>query len=99
MRARAKAWARAAYVCRGEGCRQWLRWARTAFSTSPRYLVYRAASELLFAVEPNASTADQIATIVAQLPLASFKADQLSWRDAAKLVAHNFHMFVESTRC
>jgi hypothetical protein len=98
--ARAKGWVRAAYVSPMAVSRNWQRWARLAFSMSPRYLVYGAASELFFAAPtPDAFTRNELADIVARLPLAAIPADQqLSWRAAAILVAHNFHVFLESTR-
>jgi hypothetical protein len=97
--ARAKGWVRAAYVSPRAFRQNWLRWTRLACSTSPRYLVYRAAGELFFAAPDNANTRNELAEIVARLPLLPSSADQqLSWRTAAKLVAHNFHVFLESTR-
>jgi hypothetical protein len=99
--ARAKGWVRAAYVRPSTFGRHWLRWARLACSMSPRYLVYGAASELFFtAPEPGAVTATELAGIVAKLPLPANKAHrQLSWRATAGLVAHNFRVLLESTRC
>ncbi len=98
--ARAKGWARAAYVSRPGLRRNCLRWGRLACSMSPRYLVYGAASELFFATaEPGALTPDELAEIVAPLPVTLSDAHkQPSWRAAAQLVAHNFHVFLESTR-
>ena len=98
--ARAKGWVRAAYVSPSAFIHNWHRWARLACSRSPRYLVYGAASELFFATpEPDAITGNELAEIMARLPLAPSPAcQQLSWRAAAKLVAHNFHLFLESTR-
>jgi hypothetical protein len=99
--ARAKAWVRAAYVSPSASSRNWLRWGRLGWSMSPRYLVYAAASELFFAApEPHAITANKLAEIVGGLPLLGRKADQpLSWGSVAKLIAHNFHLLLESTRC
>ncbi len=98
--ARAKGWARAAYVSRSALSRNWLRWAKLAFSISPRYLTYGAASELFFATaEPAPLTSDHLPKMLAELPLTNSDIhQQLSWRTAAKLVAQNFHVFVESTR-
>ncbi|HZQ53534.1 MAG TPA: hypothetical protein VFB14_15120 [Bryobacteraceae bacterium] len=99
--ARAKGWARAAYVSRPTLRRNWLGWARLACSMSPRYLVYGAASELFFAsAEPGTESPNELARVVARLPLPlADRREPLSWRAAAKLVARNFHVFVESTRC
>jgi hypothetical protein len=95
---RAKGWVRAAYVSPVALIRNWQRWAGLAFSMSPRYLVYGAASELFFAA-PDAFTPNELADIVARLPLAPTPGhQQLSWRAAAMLVADNFHVFLESTR-
>lgn len=98
--ARAKGWVRAAYVHPSKLRRCWLRWARLASCTSPRYLVYGAASELFFAAsEPDAITPSDLGKIVARLPLPPAEANpQLSWCAVAKLVAHNFHALLESTR-
>jgi len=97
---RAKGWVRAAYVHPSAFSRYWLRWAQLACSMSPRYLVYGAAGELFFtAPEPDAITPSELAAIVARLPLPPTEADQqLSWRAVARLVAHNFHVLLESTR-
>ncbi len=98
--ARAKGWVRAAYVCPLVFSRHCLRWSRLACSMSPRYLVYRATSELFFtATEPGAITATELATIVATLPLTRSAAEpRLSWGVVAMLVAHNFHLLLESNR-
>ena len=97
--ARAKGWVRAAFVC-PSALRRSGRWARLACSVSPRYMVYDAASDLFFtAPEPGAITPSELAGIVAKLPLPPAEADQqLSWRVVARLVAHNFHLLLESTR-
>lgn len=98
--ARAKGWVRAAYVHPSAFSRYWLRWARLACSMSPRYLVYGAASELFFtAPEPDAIEPSELAAIVAKLPLPPTEVNpQLPWRAVARLVAHNFHVLLESTR-
>jgi hypothetical protein len=98
--ARARGWARAAYVSRSALGSNWFRWGRLALSNSPRYLVYGAASELFFATaEPATLTSNELTEMLAQLPLPfSGNPGELSWRAAAKLVAVNFHVFVESTR-
>jgi hypothetical protein len=98
--ARAKSWVRAAYVCPSAFRRCWRRWAWLACSMSPRYLVYGAASELFFASpESGAATPGDFAAMVARLPLPPREIDrQLSWCTVAKLVAHNFHVLLESTR-
>jgi len=98
--ARAKGWARAAYVQRSGFSRYCLRWARLACIMSPRYLVYGAAAELFFSArERDAITGDELSSIVARLPLGPAERDQsMSWRAAARLVAHNFHVLLESTR-
>ncbi len=100
MLGRAKGWARAVYVSRSALRRNWLRWGRLACSLSPRYLVYGAASELFFATsEPKAITPNELTEILAPLPLTiSDVHQQLSWRTTAKLIAKNFHIFLESTR-
>ena len=98
--ARAKGWVRAAYVLPTAFKRHWRRWARLACSTSARYSVYGAASELFFAAPgPDAITVHDLAEIAARLPLPGPIAnEQPSWSRVAKLVAHNFHLLLESTR-
>ena len=97
--ARTKGWVRAAYVRPSAACRYALRWARLACTMSPRYLVYEAASELFFSTPRPAITPHKLAGMAARLPLPLAEADQqLSWRAAARLVAHNFHVLVSSSR-
>jgi len=98
--ARTKGWVRAAYVRPSAFCRYWLRWARLACSMSPRYLVYDVASELFFSTPtPDAITPRELAAMATRLPLPPTEADQeLSWRAVAKLVAHNFHVLLSSSR-
>jgi hypothetical protein len=86
-------------VCRSGLGRNALRWARLACSTSPRYLVYEAASELFFASEgPGALGTQELSAIVARLPIGVYGNGQLSWRAAAAAIAQNFHLFLESNR-
>lgn len=97
--ARAKSWARTAYVYRTGIARNWPRWARLAWSTSPRYLVYGAASELFFAApERNEIPDRELAAIARRLPLSAESGQSISWNSVAKLVARNFHLFLSSTR-
>ncbi len=98
--ARAKGWLRAVYVHPAVFGQHCLRWTHLACDGSPRYLVYGAASELLFGGSaPSALTPGELTAIAARLPLAPpNKGQQLSWADAANLVAHNFHALLESTR-
>lgn len=98
--ARTKGWVRAAYKCPLAFCRYGLRWARLARSMSPRYLVYGVATELFFSgPTPDAITPRELATMATRLPLPPTQGDwQLSWRAAAKLVAHNFHVLLSSSR-
>jgi hypothetical protein len=96
--ARVKGWARAAYVCRSEFWRHCWRWHQLARSTSPRYLVYGAASELFFhAAKQEAITAPEFDTIVAKLPLTAVPSP-LSWASVAKIIAYNFHTLLEANR-
>jgi hypothetical protein len=97
--ARTKGWVRAAYVRPSAACRYGLRWARFAYSMSPRYLVYDVASELFFSTPRPAITPSKLAAMAARLPLPPTEAEQqLSWRVVARLVAHNFHVLVSSSR-
>jgi hypothetical protein len=99
--ARGKGWARVAYVRRSRLAREGIRWARMAVSSSPRYLVYGAASELLFMTqEPISPNSDQLAAVIEKLPISSKSSKQeLSWNDVANQVADNFHALLENNRC
>ena len=95
----AKGWTRAAYVSPSALRQNWLRWATLAISMSPRYLVYSAGSELLFAAPGQHCLApEQLGSIVGLLPLPPESNCQLTWRLAAEQIAYNFHLFVDSTR-
>jgi hypothetical protein len=101
LAARAKGWLHAASTqgwC--SGWRHWGRWGNLARSSSPRYLVYEAASDLFFtASTPAAITPDKLAAIAAKLPLPLAAAAQpLSWRLLARQLAYNFRVLVASTR-
>lgn len=100
LTARGKGWVRAAYVQRSAFFRDCLRWTRFACTISPRYLVYGAAAELFFsAPDRSAVPANELAAIVARLPLSPIEGDvSISWPAAARLVAYNFHALLESTR-
>ncbi|HEX6804557.1 MAG TPA: hypothetical protein VF133_12825 [Terriglobales bacterium] len=96
---RAKGWLRAAYVSPSSLPRNGLRWARLALSSSPRYLVYSAGSRLLFGKQAQTTlTPEQLGGIVGRLPLPPGTQFPLTWGIAARTVAHNFHLFVDSTR-
>lgn len=96
--ARMKSWARAAYVCRSEFLRHCRRWSQLARSTSPRYLVYGAASDLFFhGAKPEAITALELDTMVTKLPLNAVPSP-MSWASVAKLIACNFHTLLEANR-
>jgi hypothetical protein len=96
---RAKGWLRAAYVSPSSLPRNGLRWAWLALSSSPRYLVYSAGSRLLFGKQAQTTlTPEQLGGIVGRLPLPPEKQFPLTWGIAARTVAHNFHLFVDSTR-
>jgi hypothetical protein len=98
---RGKGWLRAALVQPLAFRRYFLKWMRLARHGSPRYLVYEAASELFFTGSaPDAVAPGELAAIAARLPLPPQSGDQhLSWSNVASLVAHNFHVLLESTRC
>lgn len=96
--ARAKGWVRNAYVHPELFRKNWLRWMGLAVSSSPRYLIYGTASELFFsAPEPDMLPPDQLKDIVSRLPLPA-EDQHRNWYAAARLVAHNFHLLLESTR-
>jgi hypothetical protein len=101
MGGRAKGWLRAAVSHRSGLARDWSRWAGLAFSSSPRYLIYGAASDLFFMTqEPTSAKNDQLATVVNNLPISVDVAGQnLTWNIVAQLVAHNFHVLLENNRC
>jgi hypothetical protein len=101
VRTRAKGWLRAAISHRSGLGREGFRWAGLALSSSPRYLVYGAASELFFMTqEPAATNRDQFAAVVQTVPISLKGCNQdLTWNTVAKQVAHNFHALLENNRC
>jgi hypothetical protein len=98
--ARSKGWVRAALKYPALFRRSSRHWIRLTCLGSPRYLVYGAASELFFgASERQRFGSEELATIANDLPLNNSEVSGiLTWRGLASLIAHNFHMFVESTR-
>jgi hypothetical protein len=100
LAARAKSWLRAIYTQRWSGARHWVSWSHLARGSSPRYLVYEAASDLFFAATTPADIEpEKLAAIAAKLPLPPAATGQpLSWRVVAKQVANNFRVLVASTR-
>lgn len=98
---RAKGWIRAAAVRPSAFRGEWRRWLRLAAQGSPRYLVYRAAAELFFnSGAAGTSSSGELAAIVDLLPLRICDGNpHLTWRSVARMIADNFHSFVESTRC
>lgn len=101
MRARAKGWLRAVVSHRSGMVQELHRWTRFALSSSPRYLVYGAASELFFmSPEPASASAEQLAAVAEQLPIFLKRSKTgLSWNVIARQVAHNFHALLENNRC
>ena len=101
IRTRAKGWLRAVVSHRSGLSREWPRWVRLALSSSPRYLVYGAASELYFMTqEPTAAKNDQLAKVVKDLPISlNVPKQKLTWNTVAKHVAYNFHALLENNRC
>lgn len=101
MRGRAKGWLRAAISHRSGLGREWYRWSRLALTSSPRYLVYGAASELFFMTpDPASVNHDQLAKTVKDLPISlNLAKDNLTWDAVAQHVAYNFHALLENNRC
>lgn len=101
IRGRAKSWLRAAASHRSGLIREWYRWVALALSSSPRYLVYGAASELFFMTQdPTLAKTDQLAEVVKNLPISlNIPQQNLTWDRVAKHVAHNFHALLENNRC
>lgn len=101
IRGRAKGWLRATVSHRSGVAREWHRWARLVLSSSPRYLVYGAASELFFMTQDPASAKnDQLAKVVKDLPISLHAPeDNLTWDAVARHVAYNFHALLENNRC
>ena len=99
--ARTKGWMRAVLSHRSGVLQESLRWARFAISSSPRYLVYGAASELfLMSQEPASASNGQLISIAQELPISLKRPKQdLSWNVVAKQVALNFHALLENNRC
>jgi hypothetical protein len=97
---RAKGWVRAADVCRSSIAQNWFRWACLGRSSSPRYLIYKAASELFFETCPGAVSESRLAEIISGLPLSLSEMNTpLSWHSAAKAIARNFRILLDSSRC
>jgi len=98
--ARTKSWLRATYVRPSQLTQFALRSPWLPFSTSPRYLVYGAASDLFFmAPEPDAANPEALANIVTRLPISAVEArEHWSWEEIAKLVVLNFRALLESNR-
>jgi hypothetical protein len=107
LRRRLHGWA---YVARQHGWRRnwfsWPRWARSALVASPRYAVYAAAAELMFALRsPDGSTDEAIANprwreLRRRLPIVTTSrlADRPAWREVAADVLVNYHKFIVDTR-
>jgi hypothetical protein len=97
------------YVLRQRGWqrswRQWPRWLRLALRGSPRYLVYAAASELLFARDPAGGFAPSQVSLWADirnvLPVVRDWPDPGGEETLRRLGADilaNYHEFLENTR-
>lgn len=99
--ARAKGWLRAAVSHRSGMVQESLRWTRFALSSSPRYLVYGAASELFFmSQKPASAGTEQLSAVARRLPISLKRSkSDLSWNVIAKQVALNFHALLENNRC
>jgi len=98
---RLKGWVRAVLKYPTVFSRSSRQWARLICHSSPRYLVYGAASELFFrgSHETERFGSEELAAIAKDLPLSKFRVHgQPTWRGMAALIADNYHAFVESTR-
>jgi len=91
------------YVARQQGWfrswRRWPRWCRLAWRSSPRHLVYRASSELFFALPDLLAGAIRRSEPAFPLPIEpSPDSDAPPWRRLAFAVVRNYRLFVEDTR-
>ncbi len=78
------------------------RWINQAPKGSPRRLIYASASEQFFALSALLASDERDDGVwrqsYQQLPVTGDSRALSSWRDAAKVVAWNYHHFLESTR-
>lgn len=82
------------------------RWVRLGLKGSPRRLVYAAASELFFGLNPILSNNDLGLSEVEvrtgqsshELPVVRKPQAGVSWQSVGRAVAWNYHQFLESTR-
>lgn len=109
VRDRLRGWA---YVIRQNGWhRSWLRWpqwARLALAASPRYSVYAAACDLLFAIRSSESLVAKGSNgrsfweeLRRQLPVVTCPGPangQPPWHDLATDVLFNYRKFLVNTR-
>ena len=88
-------WLRLAYKLGWRGSLAQLpRWVSHGWRSSPRYLVYAAASELFFRL-PSLLSSDL--AVPAWLPVSS-QSSSKGWRDTLRAIASNYHEFLEQSR-
>ena len=99
LRAGLRGWA---YVWRNQGWlkswRMWPRWMVLATEGSPRYWVYRAASEHLFAVGRSANALEQNPRLLSWLPVARPERCSSDVDSPACQILWNYKAFLERTR-
>lgn len=84
--------------------RSWWRWFRLALRASPRFWIYAAACELLFALPAlMRGTADRIPKLLEFLPVVRHGGDsvldaEIAWRRIALEIGWNYEQFVVNTR-
>jgi hypothetical protein len=97
-----RAWAFVARKCGGQRTlRYWPRWLTGGCRVSPRYSIYRAATEVVFGLEPalcsQTGSTLQFAEFARLLPIVQ-RRQHTNWRQIAAEIAWNYHEFLEATR-
>lgn len=83
--------------------RQWPRWSRRAWQASPRYWIYLAASEFLFALAGAlqsgvAEDGSQLTRVLDDLPLRKDGRGKPGWLEIAQEISSNYHQLLVETR-
>lgn len=107
LRRRARGWLSAVRRSGMPSVREWPRWIRMAFYSSPRYWIYAAASELFFRLPALRTEADRecnripLHELDSWLPLrrcSDPRSFEPGWRGLACRIAWNYHTLLETTR-
>lgn len=99
---RVRGWAFVARQCGWQGTfRSFPRWLATDCCLSPRYSIYRAATEIAFGLDPSllpqCGPALEFGELGRLLPVPQ-ECQHATWRQMAADIAWNYHEFLEATR-